>query len=493
MIIRADTSPKMGAGHVMRCLALAQAWQIHGGSVVFAMHSVAPKINARLKGEHANVHIIRAKPNSRDDSTELIDLAHQYQTAWIVVDGYMFDHLYQQAIKDAGYRLLWIDDYGHANHYCADIILNQIPGGDETQYRHRSSSSELMIGTRYALLRREFVERACEDRTFSGDGSRLLVALGGSDPDNMTLKILQSLHLPEHASLEIVVLVGAANPHLSELESWVQQSSLKIHLKHHVSDMPTWIAWADIAIAAAGNTSWEMAFMGLPLITMILADNQRAPAEALHHAGSAINLGWHEAITADTVRRSLNHLLTSPATLEQMSKSGRLLIDGLGPNRVFQRMIQKLLNLRLCQQEDCQRLWQWANDPVTRAASFNPSAIDWQEHVQWFEKMLASKRHRLYIITCQDRPIGQVRFDLDDPRAVISVGLAPTEQGKGLGSHAIGMATRKLFSQSPICSIYAYIRPENIASIHAFEKAQFAKTGGSNINGQSALCFALSR
>lgn len=146
MIIRADASADIGAGHVMRCLALAQAWQEQGGTVLFAMQSVPSPLRIRLKHEQVKIQPIQAKANSNDDCLGLIKLAQQHQAAWVVVDGYVFDHQYQEAVKNAGFRLLWIDDYGHAKQYGADIVLNQIPGGDKTLYRHRSVNTELMIG-----------------------------------------------------------------------------------------------------------------------------------------------------------------------------------------------------------------------------------------------------------------------------------------------------------------------------------------------------------
>lgn len=156
LLIRTDATTQIGTGHVMRCLALAQAWQDAGGTTYFAAAKITASLEARLADEGMALHLIPAPSGSVDDGAQLIRLAHRVKARWIVVDGYHFGAEYQQAIKKSGLRLLAIDDYGHSSHYYADLVLNQNTSADESLYVNREPGTELLLGTRYTLLRREF-------------------------------------------------------------------------------------------------------------------------------------------------------------------------------------------------------------------------------------------------------------------------------------------------------------------------------------------------
>jgi spore coat polysaccharide biosynthesis predicted glycosyltransferase SpsG len=124
LVIRVDASTQMGTGHLMRCLALGQAWRDSGGHAIFAMAMEAPKLEMRLQAEGMEVIHLSARPGSDDDAIQTAHLARRRDASWIVADGYHFGANYQRTIKEAGLRLLFIDDDGQAEH-SADIVLNQ--------------------------------------------------------------------------------------------------------------------------------------------------------------------------------------------------------------------------------------------------------------------------------------------------------------------------------------------------------------------------------
>ena len=99
-----------------------------------------------------------------------------------MLDGYHFRGDYQRAVKQAGQSLLALDDFGHAEHYWADIVLNQDLNAEESLYRNRESYTRLLLGPNYVCLRREF--RCCPrpQRQFTGPARKLLVTLGGGIP-----------------------------------------------------------------------------------------------------------------------------------------------------------------------------------------------------------------------------------------------------------------------------------------------------------------------
>jgi spore coat polysaccharide biosynthesis predicted glycosyltransferase SpsG len=131
-----------------------------------------------------------------------------------------------------------------------------------------------------------------------------------------------------------VVVAGAGNPHYDELQAAAAESPQPIRTERNVTDMPGLMSWADLAVSAGGSTCWELAFMGLPNVVLVLADNQRGIAAGLGEAGVSLNLGWHADCTAKIVADALEGLMFSADRRAKMSRRGRELVDGLGGTRV---------------------------------------------------------------------------------------------------------------------------------------------------------------
>lgn len=152
VVFRVDASTQIGTGHVMRCLALAQPRQDTQGQPIFIMANPIPALEERLKSEGMKVVHLAAEPGSLADAQETAALAHQFEANWVVVDGYQFGSEYQKTIKISGLSLLFIDDYGHAEHYYADFVLNQNISADEQWYQHREPCTKLLLGWQVSPL-----------------------------------------------------------------------------------------------------------------------------------------------------------------------------------------------------------------------------------------------------------------------------------------------------------------------------------------------------
>ncbi|OYQ63869.1 UDP-2,4-diacetamido-2,4,6-trideoxy-beta-L-altropyranose hydrolase [Pseudanabaena sp. SR411] len=342
LVIRADASTTMGTGHVMRCLALAQVWQDQGGKAIFVLANKSSSLENRLISEGIQVVYLLVATGSHDDVNQTVDFAQKFNAQWIVVDGYHFGTKYQKDIKDFGIKLLVFDDYGHAEHYYADLVLNQNISAHKDLYQSREIYTQLLLGTDYVLLRREFWQWQNLQREINPIARKILVTLGGSDPDNVTFKVIQALNRLNRDDLEVIVVIGGSNPHCEILQKLIADSSLVISLQQNVSNMPEVMAWADLAIAAGGATSWELAFMGLPSLVFTIADNQKAIAAELDRQSVIINLGWHKDVTVVQIGSVLQELISDLRKRETMSKKGRELVDGNGARRVVSEMTSML-------------------------------------------------------------------------------------------------------------------------------------------------------
>src|SRR3990170_6387385 len=500
LVFRADADSRIGTAHVMRCLALAQAWIDTQGAAVFVCAAQRSALAHRLWWEGVEAVRLAVQPGSAEDASQTADLALRAGASWAVVDGYHFDAAYQRIVKDAGLRLLVIDDHGYADPHHADIVLNQNLHADERMYARRGSGARLLLGARYALLRREFLRWRGWRRQTREVGRRVLVTLGGADPDNLTGTVIEALGRSRAGGLEVVVVVGEANPHLPELEAAAQASRLPVRIETRVADMAELMAWADAALSAGGCTSWELAFMGLPAAAMWLAGNQQPVVQELAAAGACLSLGEGARLNPDTIGHALRRMLRSRDRGE-MSRRGRELVDGRGAARVVAHLKQapganpqNEIRLRPAGDRDCRLIWEWSNDPAVRAASFSSAHIPWSEHVRWFRSKLHDPSCVFYIATdTEDRPVGQVRYDIRDGAAVVSLSMDRKRRGLGRGSVLIRLASRALFDTTPVSVIHAYVKEGNEASARIFMKAGYTDEGATVVRGQPALRFALSR
>ena len=494
LLIRADASIAIGTGHAMRCLALAQSWQDAGGRIAFAMAEATAAIRERLADESCEVLTVSSAAGTNADAAQTIAFAKEKQAEWIVVDGYNFAAEYQGWLKGAGCKLLLLDDFGQARHYRADVVLNQNVSASETLYANRDPSTRLLLGPQYCLLRREFAAWRHWKREVPEAARRILVTMGGSDPENITARVVDALALPGVPAFEAVVVIGGSSPH-SELQGRVDDDPEKrIGFRRDVTDMAELMAWADVAVASAGTTCWELCLLGLPSLLVDVAENQTEIASGLDRRGCAIHVG-DRRISAETIADQLKRLMESPAVRQSLARRSRELVDGRGAMRVVSAVRGTSgIRLRRARPEDRRLLFEWANDPVVRAASFSAEPIAWDTHVEWFEKKIGQGECLLFIAEDESgTALGQIRFDLKDSGAELNLSLAKERRGLGLAVPLIEAGVRELLAGTECEKVHAFVKPQNAASGKAFEKAGFVRTGVEQVRGNTAVHFIWER
>ena len=486
LLIRADAGPAIGSGHVMRCLALAEAWKDDGGDVIVLLASSVQSIEERLATEATAILHIAYEPGSPEDACETVRIAREYRADRVVVDGYHFGAEFQKQIRDAGLSVLVIDDYGHAARYCADLVLNQNVYADRSLYPAHEPATRFLLGTRYALLRREFLAWTGFRRTIPPVARKILVTFGGGDPDNLSGAVTEILKDMPVDDLEVVVVAGGIFPHIDALRSSVRDLP-HISIRSNVTDMPGLMAWADVAISAGGSTSWELAFMGLPSLLYTAAANQARVVDTLVAQGMAERLSVEDLADPSAGLKKISGLLVSEKRRQDMSRQMHTLVDGEGASRVTMCLKDEPIRLRAVREEDSDLIYCWINDPDVRARSFRPHTITPEEHREWFTTVLADPGILYFIaVDRHDHPVGQARFRVESDHAVISVLLEPASRNRGLGSRVIGIATRRLFARTPVREVHAFIKTGNESSLRAFRNAGFVPEGMTTVENQEA-------
>ena len=491
LLIRADASTAIGAGHVVRCLALAQGWQDVGGEVCFVIAEGGEAFGEVLQAERIRTHRINATPGGTDDARETIRLAQEEDAAWVVVDGYHLGASYRREFVAEALHLVVLDDNGEQKQYVAEIIINYNLHADETMYADRPPKTRLLLGPRYTLLRRQFAEGCGLEREFPAAAGKILVALGGGDENNVTGKVLGAIGLLGRADLDVRVILGGANPHAQSLRDMAVELPCKVRFERNVSDMAGRMAWADLGITGAGGTCRESACMSLPAVLLCLADNQRHVAEEHARHGAVVNLGDAATATAETIARTVETLLDDAPRREAMGRAGKNLADGRGAARVVSVLRGQLLKLHPATGDDARLLWNWANDPKVRERAFSSNPISWKDHVQWFQQKLDSPDTRIYIgVDEQDSPVGQIRFDrIADDEAEIDVSIDARQRGSGLGSWLLDMGVRTYFRKTGATRVHGFVKPDNPSSIRIFEKADFVRRDMEKKSGTQVLHF----
>lgn len=357
---RTDASLYIGTGHVMRCLTLADALAARGAECKFICRAHEGNLIDFIRGKGHATHALpigTAQLRTTSDSTHASWLgATQNEDAeacapilaaqcpdWLIVDHYALDARWERALAPHYRKLMVIDDLADRPHAC-DLLLDQTFGREAADYCPLvPADCHLLCGSQYALLRPEFAalrpySLQRRDRPVLRE---LLITMGGVDNDNATGQVLQALRTcPLPVDCRITVVMGPTAPWLDDVKRLAQDMPWPTRVLVGVSDMAQLMADNDLAIGAAGATSWERCCLGLPTIMLVLAENQRKIAEGLCTAGAAhlVDMALihnQPLITAEYIETP---------SLSAMSCAAAGITDGLGAVPVTENLMNKVEN-----------------------------------------------------------------------------------------------------------------------------------------------------
>ena len=368
IVFRVDASLQIGTGHVMRCLTLADALAARGANCQFISRAHPGNLIKFVRTKGYIVHTLPETPESAEagprkvvpcneaqllahshwlgvtqaqDAEACVEILADLKPDWLVVDHYALDARWEKAVKPHFRRLMVIDDLADRPHE-SDLLLDQTYSREAEDYRAWvPASCCLLCGSHYALLRPEFaalrlysLQRRNESRL-----RQLLIAMGGVDKDNVTgrvLKMLRSCPLP--ADCRIIVVMGATAPWLDEVERLAQDMPWPTQVKVGVRNMAQLMADSDLAIGAAGSTSWELCCLGVPSLLACVARNQLAVISALVSTGAAVQVDLAALNQPDSaVFCAQQAKLIS--NMAEYTAAAALVTDGRGAERVCKHLI----------------------------------------------------------------------------------------------------------------------------------------------------------
>ncbi|WP_157760461.1 UDP-2,4-diacetamido-2,4,6-trideoxy-beta-L-altropyranose hydrolase [Thiomicrorhabdus arctica] len=449
VVIRADASLQIGTGHVMRCLTLADGLKKQGAKVHFICRAHPGNLIEMIESKGYAVVILDAsqatrpghfKPEAnlfhadwlggsqKQDALECQPFLQGIRPDWLIVDHYAIDQVWQVALTGLYTKLMVIDDLADRQHQC-DLLLDQTYGRQGKDYRNLVPEyCQMRLGSQYALLRPEFIKwrEYSLNRRRQPQLKNVLITMGGVDSGNVTGQVLHELaecKLPK--SLEITVVMGETAPHISAVKAQAAAMPYNTQVKVDINNIAEIMANADLAIGAAGATTWERCCLGVPTIQKVVALNQQFSSETLDRSG--IVRAWDKNLRLQDLIDTLDFY--------GLSRRSSDVCDGKGASKVVGEMMNKV-NFRKMNDSDLDTVREWREREEVKKFMYTRHAITKDEHQCWWESIRDRCDILQMIVELDSIPIGVVSFsqiDLINSNAVWAFYLGPNSP-RGIGS-----------------------------------------------------------
>jgi UDP-2,4-diacetamido-2,4,6-trideoxy-beta-L-altropyranose hydrolase len=317
--VRADGSPEMGYGHLVRTGALAQKFLENGHRVTYLTRTPSGVSDVCPK----EVGVYRLGENEVKDALARLD---ENEPEILLTDSYGVDTEYQRKLRESVPTLATVTDDVRFT-LCCDVNINGNVYAPELDYDWIGDKPEMLLGTDYLLMREEFQRRAEKEPPWRDPPKRALVTFGGSDVNGVTPKAVRAF---DGFELEIDVIIGPGFENEDEIEDAAAATDAEFNLLRDPDDLPRRMFEADFAVSATGSTVYELLATGTPVIGIPQAENQKLITDGL---GNTIL----ESSIAE-IEGHISELVGEPNERQRLRKEGRQLIDGKGGRRVYEKL-----------------------------------------------------------------------------------------------------------------------------------------------------------
>jgi spore coat polysaccharide biosynthesis predicted glycosyltransferase SpsG len=459
-LLRCDATEAVGVGHLVRCLALAQALRRSGATDVHLAGEVSADLGrTMLVGGPLRMH------EPAHDLESLFRLAHRVGASVVHVDHYEGFHELRSMGRTYGIVTSTATDdrFGRRD---ADVIVDGSPRALR-EFDPLYAQASVGLGPAYLALREELA--VVEPPVARSGDLSVLIIMGGTDAAGHGSTI--ALAVREVSGVARIGVVGTEAP-----VPVSGHGGVPVETVPRRADLAALIQGWDVVITAAGTTVWELAALGIPMAVVGVAENQRDHYDTLTSRDLAVGLGFLPDRSAiDT--HELTAMLADAARRRRMTTEARRLVDGHGAARVVEMWRAAMqdasiadFHVRPAGPQDVGRLYAWRDDPATRDASRSTAPLVWMEHVAWFSSVLGRADRRLFVGISSAEPIGTVRFDrLDEHEWEVSVTVAPAARRRGWAARLVADATTAFRAEAGRApQLMAVLRSSNHASRSVF-------------------------
>lgn len=457
ILFRVDANQTIGYGHLVRSLAISEVLSEY--EIEFhSTENISGFLSEQSENSPTFIHL-------KTSDTFIDNLASD---SIVILDGYQFSSAYQIEIKDTGARIVLIDDLAMQEIH-ADLVINPNPLIKASDYS-APPSTLYCIGFDYALLRSPFLELVSKERV-PKEKNTLLICFGGSDPLNKTQSSL-SIALDSTSDFETIrVVLGPGYQHRQAILEMALESG-RVHIYHSLGaqEMADLMSITEFAILPCSTILLEGLCAQMKILSGYYVDNQKYVYEGYLARGYFIDAKNFEKSEIEAALLKLKE----KAIVEDV-------VDGDSMKRIAKAVNRLALEhnctLRKATIKDIQTTFNWANTPETRQFSINKTAIPWEDHEKWFSSKINSSNCWYGILEQARKPVGSIRFDINENIALISYLVDATAYGNGFGTLLIKLGIEGLLKDiKSISEIHGFVYEENIASIKTFERFGFDRT-----------------
>jgi spore coat polysaccharide biosynthesis predicted glycosyltransferase SpsG len=346
IIVRVDATPRTGFERLARSLTLAAAVQRRRRPVHF-LSQLEPNSLAMSIKRGGNQWILAEHPAGSDaDLDQMMREIARLKPAAVIVDEPDVSHDYLAEIASTDTLLAAIDQSALVR-FPSKLLVNPLLAPNKASYEF-DADTQLLLGRRYAMVRPE-IRRQRQTRSqeppplaIPNGGVitsqyRVLLALGEDDPNQMTLELAKLIvNSPRVGKMDIVI--RREHPQLEEIREMVEGNKEVMSLALEPAEIANRINRCHFAVTSGSGWSLELACVGVPQLLILQNEMHWPNAQRLEDEGAASVLGWHENVSAQTIRQGVQSLITDPLERKSMARCGRKLIDGRGPDRLVTAM-----------------------------------------------------------------------------------------------------------------------------------------------------------
>lgn len=349
ILFRVDGTAKSGMERLTRCLAYAAALQRRRRPTYFMSQLQSTAMALQIKRVGNEWIEPDCSAGTDEDLEETLQEVRRLRPVAIVVDSAQTSELYLRKLSQTGVLVVSMDHLAGIR-FSSGLVVNPLLGPGRDAYSF-GRGTQILLGQRYALVRSEIRRMRPTRAQEPPQPFRALLALGEDDPNRQSLPLAkQLLNVPKVEKVDVGVRPD--HPDLQELQELAEASKERLSVVTEMKDLAARVARCHFALTAGTGWSMELACVGLPQLILVQAEGFWPTAQRLEEEGAASCLGWHESVSAQTIRQAIGNLLNDPMDRQAMMRCGRKLIDGRGPDRLvtaLEVMLHPSRRLAVCQ------------------------------------------------------------------------------------------------------------------------------------------------
>ena len=454
ILFRADSSSKIGLGHIMRDLVLANQYAKKGHNVIFATQKLDGNINHKII--EAGYDVKNLKSNSKK---KLVELVKKLNIDLLIIDHYKINYKKEKYIKEnTGVKILSFDDT-YEKHHC-DILLNHNISADKKSYKNLvPKKCELRCGNKYTLIRDEFKQEKKKLYRKNSDVNNIFIAMGGADHSNINIDILKVLK--KFNNIKVNLVTTNANKNIKKLIKYTKNKNwITLHINS--TKIAKIMNNSDFAIVTPSVTLNEIYFMKIPFIAIKTAPNQEDMYKFIQKEKKLVLKRFNKR----KLKMFTSNLLNSTNNI-------------------------RLINFIDLTLKEKKMILLWRNHPKIKQSMYNNKNISLKNHLSFIDA-LKYKNDKLYFLVKKgSKYIGVIDFT-NIAKDTSEFGLYSNIYLRGVGRLLLNTICEYGFNTLKLNKLIAEVFQKNKKAIHLYNKFNFKEVSKKIVNEKEVICMELS-